>query len=272
VDPGDYQVQVHIIEAMDLAGHDASGLSDPLCYVEVMGDKQHTMVKTQTRSCVWDHLFFFSLHDVDRERLEAGLVKISVFDADKMSRDDLIGTCEFDCLDVYQQVDAKGAVTHQVFEQWVVLVDSSDIGASGVQGYLKLSITVIGPNDPMPVHKTPNPRDVLDERVAIVPPQIKSKVNFLVATIYKAEGLPEMDMNHTCDPYVQVDIGGQTVCRTSIKDCQAGTKWDGDSELCSDHFNCPQGIHPKGYNWYGEEEESYVYSLCIHCVYIVYTS
>ena len=69
-----------------------------------MGDKQHTQVKTQTRSCVWDHLFFFSLHDVDRERLEAGLVKISVFDADKMSRDDLIGTCEFDCLDVYQQV------------------------------------------------------------------------------------------------------------------------------------------------------------------------
>ena len=33
-----------------------------------------------------------------------------------------------------KQVDAKGAVTHQVFEQWVVLVDSSDIGASGVQG------------------------------------------------------------------------------------------------------------------------------------------
>ena len=72
---------------------------------------------------------------------------------------------------------------------------------------------MIGPNDPMPVHKTPNPRDVLDERVAIVPPQIKSKVNFLVATIYKAEGLPEMDMNHTCDPYVQVrGEGGGTSC------------------------------------------------------------
>ena len=72
---------------------------------------------------------------------------------------------------------------------------------------------MIGPNDPMPVHKTPNPRDVLDERVAIVPPQIKSKVNFLVATIYKAEGLPQMDMNHTCDPYVQVrGEGGGTSC------------------------------------------------------------
>ena len=83
---------------------------------------------------------------------------------------------------------------------------------------------MIGPNDPMPVHKTPNPRDVLDERVAIVPPQIKSKVNFLVATIYKAEGLPEMDMNHTCDPYVQVrgEGGGDIMFTTVVSVCCSG--------------------------------------------------
>ena len=35
-DEGDYQVQVHLIEARDLKGEDASGLSDP--YVKVMDD------------------------------------------------------------------------------------------------------------------------------------------------------------------------------------------------------------------------------------------
>jgi hypothetical protein len=36
---GDYQVQVHIIEARDLKAENFDGTSDPICYIECFGQK-----------------------------------------------------------------------------------------------------------------------------------------------------------------------------------------------------------------------------------------
>lgn len=41
---GDYQVQVHIIEARDLAAADLGGTSDPCIYVYILGQKKRTRV------------------------------------------------------------------------------------------------------------------------------------------------------------------------------------------------------------------------------------
>ena len=45
---GEYQVQVHVIEARDLKGEDLSGSSDPVCYIEVLGQKKKTETKKNT--------------------------------------------------------------------------------------------------------------------------------------------------------------------------------------------------------------------------------
>ena len=42
--PGDYQIQVHIIECRDLKGEDLNGLSDPYAMVKVMGRVKKTRV------------------------------------------------------------------------------------------------------------------------------------------------------------------------------------------------------------------------------------
>jgi hypothetical protein len=41
---GDYQVQVHIIEAKDLAANDFGGTSDPCIFVYILGQKKKTKV------------------------------------------------------------------------------------------------------------------------------------------------------------------------------------------------------------------------------------
>ena len=56
IKPGDYQIQVHIIECRDLKGEDASGSCDPVVIVKVGKEKQSTKVKKQTSTCVFDDL------------------------------------------------------------------------------------------------------------------------------------------------------------------------------------------------------------------------
>ena len=41
---------------------------------------------------------------------------------------------------------------HEMYRKWVALMDDEDPGDTGVQGYLKLSIQVLGPGDKLKVH------------------------------------------------------------------------------------------------------------------------
>jgi hypothetical protein len=46
---GDYQVQVHIIEARDLNAENMDGTSDPVVIVECFGQKRNTVVVQSVR-------------------------------------------------------------------------------------------------------------------------------------------------------------------------------------------------------------------------------
>ena len=73
---GDYQVQVHVIRAQDLKAKNASGSSDPVVFVEVMGEKKNTKVKKNCTSCVFDDLFFFNFKDLETEMVEEATIKV----------------------------------------------------------------------------------------------------------------------------------------------------------------------------------------------------
>ena len=53
---GDYVIQVHIIEARDLKGRGWNAMSDPVCFIEVMDQKQGTEIKKNTVNCIWDQV------------------------------------------------------------------------------------------------------------------------------------------------------------------------------------------------------------------------
>jgi hypothetical protein len=226
---GDYTFIVHIIEARMLKGEDASGTSDPVVYVDVLGHKQHTKIMYKRTNCVWDQTLVFNLNKVGLQDLGQGQVKVSVFDADTISANDLIGAYVFDIASAYAMPH------HEVYRAWVGLTDDTNEADKGLQGLLKLSVTVLGPGDKPFVHP-PNDDPDADADVddgdimgtLLMPPSVERKLKFLVLTIFCADGLPAMDENVVgpggIDAFVKVHFGGLT----------AKTKWvtvRGDSNL-----------------------------------------
>ncbi|RYY36946.1 hypothetical protein EON62_01410 [archaeon] len=127
--------------ARQLKAEDLNGTSDPVAYVEVGGQKQHTATHEDATSCVFDHQMFFNFPKVSRAEVEALTVTLSIFDANKLLKNELIGSFTFDALDVYYQPN------HCYYQRWVALVDPYDEDDSGVQGYCRMSVSVLGPGD-----------------------------------------------------------------------------------------------------------------------------
>lgn len=211
---------IKLILARELQAKDSTGTSDPVVFVEVLGEKQNTEVKYKALNTVWDDLLIYNFRDLDKEQVEMGSIKISVMDANSLQRDELIGAANFDTSYVYSQKD------HEIYRKWVALTDSNCSDNVGVQGYLKLSITVLGPGDKMKTHDLE--KELAQEKskgdsvadMVILPPSIEQEVNFLVTTIYHAEALPALDYNvigkNSIDAYVAASVGGSDEIKTRV--------------------------------------------------------
>jgi hypothetical protein len=142
---GDYQIHVHIIECRDLRPKNMNGTSDPVVSVEAFGQKQNTSVVESTLSPVFDDLLIFNLKGLDKDEFEEGTVKVTVKDSGMLS-DVMIGSYGFDATYVYYQKD------HELYNAWVALMNEKDPADEGVQGYLKISVQIVGPNDKLKIH------------------------------------------------------------------------------------------------------------------------
>eukprot|EP00604_Paraphysomonas_vestita_P002816 CAMPEP_0174818892 /NCGR_PEP_ID=MMETSP1107-20130205/1828_1 /TAXON_ID=36770 /ORGANISM="Paraphysomonas vestita, Strain GFlagA" /LENGTH=1810 /DNA_ID=CAMNT_0016031457 /DNA_START=453 /DNA_END=5885 /DNA_ORIENTATION=- len=231
VKSGDYQVQVHIIECRELAAKDLSKTSDPIVYIEAFDQKQNTSVKPACLSCVYDELFIFNFRNMDKDVFTEGLIKVKVMDANVLLKNVLIGSYAFDAAQVYFQKD------HEMYRQWVALMNDEDSECNGVQGYLKLSVSIIGPGDKLKVHD--EEEEMKKEREAMaksggqdissqvmMPPSIRKEWKYIVTTIYRAEYLPVMDQNirqigsliqNGTDAYCQVEFSGGKPMKTKVK-------------------------------------------------------
>jgi hypothetical protein len=146
-EPGDYQVEVHIIEARNLPGTDWQGTSDPIAYVQVGESKRlHTRAQRASSSCVFDEMLYFQLENCDSASLERSQITIKLCNHHRfgMLGEGLLG--EF-------VIDLASAYIYQPKRQWAVLVNAREGRAwggsdhSGGRGFLQLSITVRGPGD-----------------------------------------------------------------------------------------------------------------------------
>ena len=122
--------------------------------------------------------------------------------------------------------------------------------------YLRLSITVLGPRDKQPVHDLAQEREKESKLLksgktmadmVMMPPEIKTELHFLVATIYKAEHLPNMDapifggsifgIRGGIDAFVQIDFAGNPKCTTSTKNVKIGKGRYGAKTFMNPVFN-----------------------------------
>ncbi|KAF0699652.1 Aste57867_9797 [Aphanomyces stellatus] len=219
VPKGDYQIHAHIIEARDLKGEYFDGTSDPICYVEIMDKKHKTHAKTKTLACVFDEIMFFHFPNIGRDELEQATINVSVYDRNIVRPNTIIGTYQFDAMSIYCRPK------REIYRQWVALVDYKSKKNSGIQGFLLLSLAMVGPGESFPVHDvtaaTIDPSALESPHLLLLPPTVEQKVHFLVVTIYLAEDLPPMDMNGVMstmgiDAFVRVDFAGSKKCKTNV--------------------------------------------------------
>lgn len=200
---GDYVIQVHVIECRDLKGRGVRDMSDPVAVVEVMGKKKSTKIHKQAANVLFDEILFFEFRNVYANELERSKVTIKIMDANTIKRDVLIGLYEYDIGTVYYNKH------HEVYRQWAALTDVTD-KFEGVQGYLKASVVVLGPDDEQYTHP---PSDADDEgnMMVLMPPNIPQTGKLLKIKAYEADGLPQMDEGYfgtCCDPFIRVDFAG----------------------------------------------------------------
>ena len=96
----------------------------------------------QVTSCVFGEVFIFNLKDLNKEAFEDGFVRVSGYDSNRLGMagggNTMIGAYAIDSTMVYTMNKH-----HELYRQWVSLMDDEDKEDVGVQGYLKLTIQVI---------------------------------------------------------------------------------------------------------------------------------
>eukprot|EP00854_Cymbomonas_tetramitiformis_P003270 gene3270-4120_t len=143
---GDYTVRVNILEVNNLVGKDSSGTSDPFVRVVCNGDVKQTETLKATSSGIYNELFTFNIEVANLSDLEVGKVFVQVLDANRLFSNEPIGSFEVELGGVY------ATPKHELWRQWFALTNSFGKGEGGVQGFLKASFVVLGPEDEQQVH------------------------------------------------------------------------------------------------------------------------
>ncbi|XP_063504943.1 otoferlin isoform X4 [Pongo pygmaeus] len=229
--PMDYQVSITVIEARQLVGLNM----DPVVCVEVGDDKKYTSMKESTNCPYYNEYFVFDFH-VSPDVMFDKIIKISVIHSKNLLRSGtLVGSFKMDVGTVYLQPE------HQFHHKWAILSDPDDI-SSGLKGYVKCDVAVVGKGDNI---KTPHKANETDEddiegNLLLpegVPPE-RQWARFYVK-IYRAEGLPRMNTSlmanvkkafigenkDLVDPYVQVFFAGQKG-KTSVQKSSYEPLWN----------------------------------------------
>ncbi len=217
---GDYQVIVHIIEARELKAENLDGTSDPVCYIECFGQKRNTQVIKGVTSCVFDETFIFNLRDLDKETFEEGVIRVSCKDSG-LIKNTMIGAYAVDATLIYCMNK-----DHEFYRQWVPLMDDSDPEDVGVQGYLKLSISIVGPGEKAKIHDEEAERaaEIAKEAAAgsdvsslvLHAPTIQKEWKYVVCRVYKCEGLPVMDGKLGIGMLAAKQAGTDAFCQMTI--------------------------------------------------------
>lgn len=93
---------------------------------------------------MFDEVFIFNMQNLDKEAFEDGFIRISCYDSNALGAlgggNTMIGAYALDAGMVYRMNKH-----HELYREWVPLMDDEDPQDVGVQGYLKISIQVNSP-------------------------------------------------------------------------------------------------------------------------------
>lgn len=201
---GDYSIQIHIIEVSEIKGLNASGLSDPLIFVEVFDKKQCTQkLLTEVSSAVVDETFYFNFKDLKKEQILAGVIKITVYDRERFHAHRVIGSYQVDLVEVYNSKH------HEIYRSWASITNTSKKkkkSIQGSQGLVKFTAICLGPGDSQVVHDHERDEMTEEEQLedlnvqyglgadhALKSASMPQELNYLIVGVVRVEGLPGFD-------------------------------------------------------------------------------
>uniref|UniRef100_A0A8K9XXV2 Fer-1 like family member 6 n=1 Tax=Oncorhynchus mykiss TaxID=8022 RepID=A0A8K9XXV2_ONCMY len=226
--PQTFQIAINITEAKQLVGENI----DPSVIMEIGDEKKQTTVKEGTNAPFINEYFVFDYYG-HQESFFDKVIKLSVMHT-KIMKGFCVGSFKMDVGTVYRQPG------HQFTNKWAVLTDPADI-RTGVKGYLKCDISVMGKGDAIqPSQKTSDAEEQIDKNL-LVPegfPSERPWARFYVK-VYRAEGLPRNnssimanvtkafigDNTALIDPYVVVSFFKQ-MGRTATQKSTADPEWN----------------------------------------------
>lgn len=196
MEPGEYRVQVNIIEVRELKPKSkmmSKGKCNPLVCVELLGQKKYTSSRSGM-DVTFDQLLTFNFGSLSRDRLDGAEVTISVHDKGYTSRSkSVIGHFQTDLQRVYCAKDGS----HEMYRQWAALF-SENSHNSEPQGYIKFTISVLGPHDRIKVHnveddiKKEQQKQAMGTLDLLRPPQVKQELCYLVVQVHHVEDLVKL--------------------------------------------------------------------------------
>ena len=183
---------VKIISASDLVGADASGSSDPYVILKIGNMKQKTQVKSKQLAPVWNEDFIF------REvGYLSGVLSMEVYDKNRFSADDSLGTCQVKLETVIRGVDRM-----------------LEVPLAGTSPDAKIAISLKGEGLAWPRERDSNILQLLQERrraakqsLLNLPPDTRSGT--LHVKLCYGSGLKVCDARAS-DPYATLFVTGPT--------------------------------------------------------------
>lgn len=174
-----------------------------------MGQRKISKIKKRNLNPYFDEVFYFNFKDLKKQQIMEGKISLTVADCDisicipsfkdfALSRT-TIGSFSVDAMSVYKSKD------HEMYKTWGILFNSEEPDETGEQGRIRFSIVVLGPGDSQKMHdstkETMDDTELEDDTdledgnaaAAVIGDDVTQKLNFLVVSAVKAEGLPGFD-------------------------------------------------------------------------------
>lgn len=176
-----FQVRVRVVEGRQLMGANLN----PVCQVALDGETRQTRVHKGTSSPWFDQIFFYQVEKLPSELLE-DFIEFKVSNSSGIRASTVIGTFKCEVGMVYDRVE------HAILNRWLVLANP-DEPTPTVQGYLKVSVAVLGPGDVCP-DLAARQSDLDDVEANLLwSAGVHLQPATFILTVYCAQNLPRMD-------------------------------------------------------------------------------
>nr|KAF6273936.1 fer-1 like family member 5 [Myotis myotis] len=209
--PQHFQVQVKVFEARQLMGNNLK----PLVKVVIGGHQYHTRTKMGNNP-FFNEIFFQNFHEIPAKFFDYTIL-IQVLNSSAIRANSEIGRFQTDIGFIYH---SQG---HAFQRRWLGLCQPNEPN-SGVRGYLKVTICVLGVGDQALVDQK-LPYDADDTKIQIFKSaMVPVNLAYLQFFIYCAEDL-HLKKHHLVSPMLEVELIGEKL-KTQVKTQTENPIWN----------------------------------------------